>query len=407
MKTWEKVSEDKEDKKTDNEKKRIARKPKEKSPAAKAKEKIKPELVEKIVKKVVLSALLVSASSVPAWAQKDSPLRAKLESCRDSYANLMAPKFSYMQICNAINETTFEDVAWDRTAFVFKAVVDTMNVQAERSAKVWKTNPRQKTNLVRHIFKEVTGQSKFAPSCIATCSYSVFTAFAALEDDGTEIVPKKGATYGNAFLEDKEVRKYTVSVAPGTDALERAIEENNIQPGDFILVPRNKMKYHTIMYVGRDANGNHLYSANNNPAVKKNVSYYNGHLKKWGRHAKIVKLNEMYKDRLVAKMQQMETEGIAKEDIIRYMYSTMGEGMDIFNEAVKRLNKLDEINQVPVIAMVDAEKGKKEKEDMDKLFEHVIKKDIGREMAAADTPTKQRVRSLLALNKKMSGKDMG
>lgn len=286
------------------------------------------------------------AAANPKSDEKATSLKNGILSEMYAYASHTAkeslPKFE--EVCNEINKISLEEAAWDRTAFVFNAVVDSMNTKASEALQAWK-NPREKQALVKNIMYAVTGQKKFAPSCIATCNYSIFKAFDALADT-TNIVPEEAAAFGNAFLQDEQVKKYTVTVKPGANALQQAIKENNVQPGDFVLIPRNKTNYHTVMYVGKDEKGNYLYSANNNPAVCKNIDYYNQQARKWNRPSKIVKCNEMYKDQFLNKMLQMETEGIAKEDILMYVYNTMGQGEIVFNNILLGMNRIRQLDDV-------------------------------------------------------------
>lgn len=308
-------------------------------------------------KKVTLSSVLLLGSLFggghSALAEKVSgPGKSSLS---DLYASVshtykqQLPQFE--TICDEIAKIPYEDAARDRTSYVFNAVVDSMNIKAAEALAVWK-NPRKKSALVKDIMYSAGGSRKFAPSCIATCSASLFEAFDALSDT-TEIISKDCATYGNAFLENPKVKEYTVSVKPGAQALQKAIAENNIQPGDFILIPRNSRNYHTVMYVGKDNDGRYLYSANNNPAVKKDIDYYNKQALKWRRPSKIVKCNEMYKDAFLNRMQKMEEEGLTKEDILFYVYNTMGQGEDIFNNALNKLNRLSLLDNIKLFDASD------------------------------------------------------
>lgn len=299
----------------------------------------------------VLSVGAWFTGAPPAAAQNVQSLKETTATLRGLYAHAEVsgqrlPPFE--AVCDEINKITLEEAARDRTTYVFNAVVDSMNHKATQARQVWK-DPAQKRRLVSDIMYEVGGQRRYAPSCIATCCYAVLKAFDALSDT-TDILPKDGKTFGTAFLSDPMIKKYTVSVNPNTTTLQKAIEENNIQPGDLICVPRDIKKnivlYHTVMYMGKDDQGNDLYSANNNPAVRKNIDYYNKQAQRLKRPFKIVKLNEMYTDKFLYAMQQMEESGIPKEDILVYVYSTMGTEENLLNNVVDSLNKIQELDEI-------------------------------------------------------------
>lgn len=307
-------------------------------------------------KKLTLSSMLLLGGLFGGGhtALADKVNSGEKSSLSDLYASVShiykknLPKFE--TICDEISKISYEEAALDRTSYVFHAVVDTMNTKAAQAQAVWK-NPKKKSALVKDIMYSAGGNHTFAPSCIATCTSSVFKAFDALSDT-TEIISKECSTYGNTFLNDPKIKAYTVSVRPGNQALQKAITENNIQPGDFILIPRNAHSYHTVMYVGKDSEGRYLYSANNNPAVKKDIDYYNKQAIRWRRSSKIVKCNEMYKDTFLDRMKKMEQEGLAKEDILFYVYNTMGKGEAIFNNALSKLNTLRLLDNVEPFKVV-------------------------------------------------------
>ena len=238
---------------------------------------------------------------------------------------------------DAIQETlTFEDAARDKTSFVFMNVVNNMNNIAQEGLKVWK-NPAKKAQFVRGIFQTAVGYKSTQASCLASCFAALIKA---LEDQGidTSFLPKRIRTYGNNLVAEKEMKDYIVSVKPGAGAIEKAIEENNVQPGDFVLIPRNSKNYHSVMYVGKNDKGEHIYSGCNNPAYKKTFDYYNNQAKRYKRDVVIVKMNDKFFNLYLESLKEEERKGGDKVLIITRVYDEMTIGKLIPSNETKNID---------------------------------------------------------------------
>ena len=308
MREWNSVSTTDDDSKK---KRRIARRPK--------------KLVEDIKLKARTIALSAAALIGGMVSQGQNVVSRKAaDKAGDYYAYLMKtnPGKDVFDITSGYKNLTFEDAAKDRTSYVFMQVVSNMDSIAQKGLKVWK-NPSKKRAFVSDIFQTAVDYRSTASSCLAACSASIIGALKSL-DDNPDFMPKSCRTYGNNLVSEKEFKNYVVSVKPGVNAIEKAIEANDVQPGDLILVPRNYQgNYHSVMYVGKNDNGEPVYSACNNPAYRKTFDYYNKRAQTYKRDIKIIKLNQKYYDECLEDMKKEEKKGTSKEVIIAVLYDSM------------------------------------------------------------------------------------